>query len=303
MVKKSGVSLKSRAKNKTHKQVGQLRKTNTTLPSTLHPNLPSSSSAYTLPYRTAPNVHDNQICDSIRKNPLPPAISLNDRKAHAEAFLVSFIAEHSLPFSVMPQLVPFVQELSKDSRTLQSLSMSRITAAYKMRDGLGASISEDIIKDLRKSFFSMNVDECMANAYEKIFSIIMSYFSKDLKRLLVHHYNSKTFMVKHRWLSTYDATVVDLPLLPALSVMYFAWMPTENRSTYIDVVNGLLLVSIFLLKIYKEHIFKSKKKLGKRLKTKQSSLIFYWQFHPTFHILECYPVLGYEPPGDQYQRV
>ena len=188
--------LKNHAKNKTHNEVIKLRKTNTVLPSTLTLNQTGlSTSTCSLPYGTAPNIHDSQVCENIRKNLLPPAASVSDRKAHAEAFLVSFMPEHSLPFTLTPQLVRFAQELSKDSKTLQSLNMSRITSAYKLREGLAGSIFEEIIADLRSSFFSMNVDECMSNAYEKIFSIIVSYFSDDLKRVVVHHYNSKAFVV------------------------------------------------------------------------------------------------------------
>ena len=40
----------------------------------------------------------------------------------------------------------------------------------------------------------MNVNECMSNAYEKVFSIIVSYFSDKLKRVVVHHYNSKALV-------------------------------------------------------------------------------------------------------------
>ena len=355
--------LKNHAKNKKHLEVIKLKKTNTTLPSTLtsKPSETSTSVICSLPYGAAPNVHDGEACQSIRKDPLPLIVSLDDRKAHTEAFLVSFMAEHSLPFTLAPQLIRLAQELSKDSRCLQSMSMARTTASYKLRDGLASSLFDDIVEDLKSSFFSLNVDECMSNAHEKIFSMIVSYFSEELQRVVVHHYNSHPFVivnaanlfnhvkstllrngipfnnlisnlsdstnymrgkisgfetllrkevphllnidgdtchhahnsvkkfiapfgryieqlltdirtdmqwstdlrqylaeiceflnipyqmpadrVEHRWLSVYDAAIVDLPLFPALTVLYYAWMPSEYRATYKDVIDNLLKVS------------------------------------------------------------
>ena len=139
---------------------------------------------------TPPNVHDAQICDGKAKQPLQPVASRQDGKSHA-AFVVSFSAEHTLPFTMAPRVIRLAQELARDHKTLQSLSMDRTTASYKLREGLGETIHEKIVRDLQQVFFSMNVDECMSNAYENIFSIIVSYFSDELKRVVVHHYNSK----------------------------------------------------------------------------------------------------------------
>lgn len=363
--------LKNHAKNKKHMEVIKLKKTNTTLPSTfnLNPSSEALTSSCSLPYGTAPNIHDGQACHSKRKDPLPRIVSFEDRKAHNEAFIVSFMAEHSLPFTLAPHLIRFTQELSKDTRALQSTSMARTTASYKLREGLAATLSDDIVEELKSSFFSFNVDECMSNAHQKIFSIIVTYFSEELQRVVIHHYNSKPFIivnavnlfthvkatllndgiplsnlisnlsdstnymrgkvagfetllrkevphllnidgdtchhahnsvkkfispfkkyieqlltdirtdmlwstdirqylaeiceflnisyrmpadrVDHRWLSVYDASVVDLPLFPALTVLYYAWMPSEYRATYKDVIDTLLQVSvdIYLIKI------------------------------------------------------
>ena len=321
----------------------------------------SSNPTCSLPYGTAPNVHDNQTCEARREKSLPPLVGLLDRKAHTEAFLVSFLAEHSLPFTITPHLIRFAQELSKDHRTLQSLSMSRVTASYKLNEGLASFLTDSISDDLKQSYFSLNLDECFSNAHEKVFSIIVSYYSERMKRVVVQHYNTHKFTVvnavnlfnhvksillndeiplnnvisnlsdstnymrgkisgfetllrqaiphlldidgdichhthnsvkkflspfekyieslvtdvrtdaqwstdlrdylseicqflniryqmpadrvDHRWLSSYDAAVVDNPLLPALTVMYYSWIPKENRSLYKELVHNLLKVT------------------------------------------------------------
>ena len=122
-------------------------------------------------------------------------MSAEDREAHAQAFVVSSIAEHSLPFTMSPHLIRFAQTLSSDSRTLQNLCMSRMTAAYKLREGLAANINEDLVELLRNTHFSINVDECMSNNYEKVFSVLVSFFSEEQISVVVQHYKSKSFTV------------------------------------------------------------------------------------------------------------
>ena len=78
-----------------------------------------------------------------------------------------------------PQLIRLAQELARDNKTLQSLSMDRTTASYKLRDGLGETIHEKIVRELHQVYISMNV-ECMSNAYEIFFSITVSDFSDGL---------------------------------------------------------------------------------------------------------------------------
>ena len=63
----------------------------------------------------------------------------------------------------------------------------------KLPEGLAASLDEGVASNLR--FFSLNVDECISNANEKVFSMIVSYFSESLQCVVVHHYNLKRFTV------------------------------------------------------------------------------------------------------------
>ena len=117
-----------------------------------------------------------RICGGKPKQLLLPVASLQDQKSHAEAFVVSFLAEHTLPFTMAPQVIRLAQELERDHKTLQSLSMDRTITSYKLREGLGETIHGKILRNLQQVFFSMNVDECMSNAFEKIFSISVLLF-------------------------------------------------------------------------------------------------------------------------------
>ena len=173
-----------------------LRKTNTTLPSTLSLKSSAQSSLQecNIPYGAAPNIHDSMFCNS-RKKPLKPVISALDRKAHSEALIVSFLAEHSMPFPAAPSLIQLTQELAKDAKILQELNMGRTKASYKLCDGLANHLNEKLLQDFRKSKFSFNVDECTSNAREKFFSILVSYYSSELKRVVMQHYKSASFTI------------------------------------------------------------------------------------------------------------
>ena len=70
-----------------------------------------------------------------------------------------------------------------------------MTAAYKLREGLAANINEDLVELLRNVHFSINVDECMSNNYEKVFSVLVSFFSEEQISVVVQHYKSKSFTV------------------------------------------------------------------------------------------------------------
>ena len=69
-----------------------------------------------IPYGTPPNVHE-KVCSSRKEQSLPKIVSADDRKAHSEAYIVSFITEHTLPYA--PHLIQFAQMLSSDVITLQ----------------------------------------------------------------------------------------------------------------------------------------------------------------------------------------
>ena len=95
--------LKAHALKSKHKDNLKLRKTNTVLPSTFF--APKQTPTCSLPYGVAPNVHNDEVCQSKRAEALPKAVSAQDRKSHAEAFVTSFIAENSLPFTLAPKVI------------------------------------------------------------------------------------------------------------------------------------------------------------------------------------------------------
>ena len=73
--------------------------------------------------------------------------------------------------------------------------MERAKLSYKLCDRSANHLNEKLPQDLLKRKFSFNVDECMSNAREKMFSILLSYYSNELKRVVVQHYKSASFTI------------------------------------------------------------------------------------------------------------
>ena len=81
---------------------------------------------------------------------------------------------------------------------------------------------------------------------EQFFSDIRAdtQWSPDLRQYLTKiceilniPYQTPADRVEHRWLSTYDAAVIDAPLFPVLTIVYYAWTPANYREIYKDIID------------------------------------------------------------------
>ncbi|GBN46768.1 hypothetical protein AVEN_157040-1 [Araneus ventricosus] len=70
-------------------------------------------------------------------------LSLNDRRANQKAVLACFVAENSLPFSLVSKLVELCQTLVKDSPALSKLKMKRTAATYITGYGVAKTMREE----------------------------------------------------------------------------------------------------------------------------------------------------------------
>jgi hypothetical protein len=119
-----------------------------------------------IPYGTPPNCTLGTVMPSVRPKPAV-CVSLTDRTSHLEEFLMSFVAEKSVPFSMfslVPDLTELAKEMSRDHKAFEKLEMSRTTASYKIREGHGVVNHKRLVNDLKESKFSMNLDECFKNS-------------------------------------------------------------------------------------------------------------------------------------------
>ena len=205
--------LKTHAKKEKHKAARLSMKTNQSLPQLFQATKAKnegtvSNKSCSVPYGTAPNVHEGSSCAGMIK-PMQPHISILDRKSHMEAMTVSFVAEHSLPLSITTQLMKFGQEFSRDIKATKDLTMQRTTASYKLKEGLSEVIRKRLVADLQSHKLSMNMDECTSTNNKKVLSVLVSYFSDELNKCIVHHYLSTS-------LTVVKATIIHSVILDSL---------------------------------------------------------------------------------------
>ena len=93
--------------SKDHNARVSATKNNTTLPLSYQIPGDGPTDVCTLPYGAAPNIHSDAQCNSRTEPVLPKIPSFKDRCAHNEAFVISFLAENNLPFTMAPKLLDF----------------------------------------------------------------------------------------------------------------------------------------------------------------------------------------------------
>ena len=86
-------------------------------------------------------------------------VPVRDRTVNQEAMLLGFLAEKLLPFTLAQPIIDLSKELASEPKALNALSMDRNTASYKMRFGLAKTMQDALFKDLKTSYFSLNIDE------------------------------------------------------------------------------------------------------------------------------------------------
>ena len=142
-----------------------------------------------LPYGVAPNINTGSA-GNVSSTPGQPNVCTIDRRANAEATLLSFVAEHNLSLSMIPALIEFAQEMARDSAALNALHMSRPCGTYKLTDGLAPALKKKLVFDLQRYAFSINLDECTSNANKRVLTVLVSYYSEEAERVVVQHYVS-----------------------------------------------------------------------------------------------------------------
>jgi hypothetical protein len=149
-------------------------------------NQSDSKKHQTVPYGIHP-LKNAAIAEAPAPLPLTP---LNDRVLNAEAMVLGFAAENSLPFSIVPGVINLAKALASDSKALSSMHINRTTASYKTQFGIGKTSAEHLVDILKRTPFSFNIDESTSSNYHKVLTILVSYFCPLRSRVVVHHFAS-----------------------------------------------------------------------------------------------------------------
>ncbi|GBN33907.1 hypothetical protein AVEN_165944-1, partial [Araneus ventricosus] len=76
--------------------------------------------------------------------------------------------------------------MAKDEKALNEVTMHRIAASYKMRFGVSKTMKEGLLEDLRRAFFSLNVDESTNSNNQRIVTVPVNYLNKERKIVTKH---------------------------------------------------------------------------------------------------------------------
>lgn len=117
-----------------------------------------------------------------------PSVPLPDRIVNNEAMLLSFLAEKNLSFSIAPDIIELAKELAKDIKALDRMSMHRTAASYKLRIGVAQTFHEQMLSDLRNTYFSLNLDESTSNNHQKIVTVLVNFLGSEKKIVIKHLY-------------------------------------------------------------------------------------------------------------------
>ena len=99
--------------------------------------------------------------------------------------ILGVVAEHSLPMTMVPVLIDLAQQLSKDKKVLDNLSMDRTSASYKMNYGVRATFHGQTVSNIRKCQFSLNIDESTSSNFKHVLSVLVNYYSPTEGRVVL----------------------------------------------------------------------------------------------------------------------
>lgn len=139
-----------------------------------------------LPYGLNP-MYKTVVAEDKVTAPITP---INDRIANAKAMVIGFAAEHSLSFSLVPNIIELAKALANDGITLDSLSMTRTTASYLTRYGVGKTFEHYVVEMMKHTKFSLNMDKSTSNNFQRVLTILVSFYCPVMKQVKVCHFGS-----------------------------------------------------------------------------------------------------------------
>ena len=79
------------------------------------------------------------------------------------------------------------KEFTKDPKALSRLHMHRMSAWYTLTHDLSKSLHERLVNKLKETPFSMNLGEVTSSNLLRVFSVLVSYYSKTTSSINVEH--------------------------------------------------------------------------------------------------------------------
>ena len=118
------------------------------------------------------------------------SVHIKDRVANMEAMVTAFVAEKSLSFCMADAVIDLAKELSKDANALQRLHLYRTTVAYKTVYGTSKTMKDELLKKLRVTPFSLNMDEVTSSNELHVCTVLVSYYDSTTQSVVIEHFSS-----------------------------------------------------------------------------------------------------------------
>lgn len=110
--------------------------------------------------------------------------SVQDSSSEVKAIIGLFISEHSLPFSLGPDLLNLCKRVSKE-HALNSATLSATSATYVTTHGVAEDVKKTIATNVKDQFISLNLDEATMDSGDKVLNILAQYFDPNLGKCVI----------------------------------------------------------------------------------------------------------------------
>ncbi|KAF9424289.1 hypothetical protein HW555_000428 [Spodoptera exigua] len=102
----------------------------------------------------------------------------DELRKRAELKICAFLAHHNLSFSLMDDLIPFLKNTLTDSNTIKSISLGRTKATNTIKTVLGLILTQELIDKLKKTPFSIIMDETTDISVKKQCALAVIYYDE-----------------------------------------------------------------------------------------------------------------------------
>lgn len=119
--------------------------------------------------------------------PLEVTKLLTSKCKVAELQIAAFIAEHT-SINTIDHLTEMLKKINPNSTVFNNMKLHHTKCAMLIKNVLGPCMFEDLINDIKKSPYSLIIDETTDVSTEKILCIMIRYFSFKKKNLITTFY-------------------------------------------------------------------------------------------------------------------
>lgn len=106
-------------------------------------------------------------------------LKLVEQTKMAEILLCSFISEHNLPFNISDYLVKTCKAAFPDSKVCSNISLARTKSTALVSNVIGLYFLEELTKVLKKTLFSLIIEESTDVGCVKTMCICVKYFDSS----------------------------------------------------------------------------------------------------------------------------